>query len=67
MKIYRCTMESYSPTEKRWVPTDLEGFDRDKVIKSATNLQGKGWSFKSWNEFEATENQIRTGKYLGMI
>ena len=69
MILYRCTMEKYSTENKRWVYSDLENFNRDKLYESILELQKKGWFFKprSWKELFATQNQIATAEYIGAL
>lgn len=69
MKLYRCTMEKWSDISKRWIFLDLEHFNHDALCDKITDMQNQGWHFKhgSWLEMEATDNQIATGKYIGMI
>lgn len=67
MKIYRATMEKWGKESRRWIESDIEDFNRDRLRKSIQDAMNDGWFFKRIREYEATENQIETGKYLNMI
>ena len=67
MTLYRCTVEKWSKDGKRVIFSDLEDFNRDRLKDKINNAIASGWFFKSGVEVEATENQIKTGEYLGMI
>ncbi len=67
MKIYRATMEKWGKASKKWIESDIEDFNRDLLREKIKNAMNDGWFFKRIREYEATENQIETGKYLNMI
>jgi len=67
MKIYRATMEKWGKESLRWIESDIEDFNRDRLRKSIQDAMNDGWFFKRIRKYEATENQIETGKYLNMI
>ncbi len=57
----------WDPGSGQWITTDLEDFNKDTLRDKVKRATCAGWFVKKCETVEATDNQVATGIYLGMI